>query len=117
MVDGFVSECRNTFTYCWRYAYWKSEVLVTDINLVSREILIVDGKGDKSRTVFMGDKVKIVLQYWLRERKEKEINCAFLFSSNRNSRLDRTVVNRLVNTYPAKIGKDITLHDLRHFNC
>ncbi|PIC69251.1 transposase [Sporosarcina sp. P16b] len=89
----------------------------TDINLVSREILIVDGKGDKSRTVFMGEKVKIALQSWLRERKEKGIDCEFLFPSNRNRRLDRTVVNRLFNTYSAKIGKDITPHDLRHFFC
>ncbi|PID03758.1 transposase [Sporosarcina sp. P2] len=90
---------------------------VTDINLVSREILIVDGKGDKSRTVFMGEKVKIALQSWLGERKDKGIDCEFLFPSNRNRRLDRTVVNRLFNTYSAKIGKDITPHDLRHFFC
>jgi len=90
---------------------------VNDINLVSREILIVDGKGDKSRTVFMGEKVKIALHSWLRERKEKGIDCEILFPSNRNRRLDRTVVNRLFNTYSAKIGKDITPHDLRHFFC
>lgn len=90
---------------------------INDINLVSREILIIDGKGDKSRTVFMGEKVKIALQSWLRERKDKEIDCEFLFPSNRNRRLDRTVVNRLFNTYSAKIGKAITPHDLRHFFC
>ena len=90
---------------------------VTDINLVSREILIVNERGDKSRTVFMGEKVKIALQSWLRERKEKGIDCEFLFPSNRNKRLDRSVVNRLFNTYSAKIGKDITPHDLRHFFC
>ena len=84
---------------------------------MSREILIVDGKGDKSRTVFMGEKVKIALHSWLRERKEKGIDCEFLFPSNRNKRLDRSVVNRLFNTYSAKIGKDITPHDLRHFFC
>ena len=84
---------------------------------MSGEILIVDGKGEKSRTVFMGDKVKVALQSWLRERKEKGIDCEFLFPSNRNRRLDRTVVNRLFNTYSAKIGKDITPHELRHLFC
>jgi len=47
-------------------------IKMTDINLVSREIHVVDGKGDKFRTVFMGEKVKIALESWLGERKEKK---------------------------------------------
>ena len=65
----------------------------------------------------MGVKVKIVLQSWLRERKEKGIDCESPLPSNRNRRLDRTVVNGLFNTYLDKIGKNITPHDIRHFFC
>jgi integrase/recombinase XerD len=53
------------------------------------------------------------ITFWLRE-KNRLWN---FFPSNRNRRLNHTVVNRLFNTYSAKIGKDITAHDLRHFFC
>ncbi|MEK5176927.1 tyrosine-type recombinase/integrase [Heyndrickxia sp. FSL W8-0496] len=89
---------------------------MSDFNTVSREI-IVNGKGDKTRTVFMSDKVKNAIQSWLRERNDKGIDNEFIFVSNRNKRLNRTTVNKLFNDYSQKIGKNITPHDLRHFFC
>ncbi|KYD14314.1 MULTISPECIES: tyrosine-type recombinase/integrase [Saccharococcus] len=90
---------------------------MSDFNLVSREITVRSGKGDKYRVVFMNDKVKSALQSWLKERKEKGIDSEYLFVSNRNKRLDRTTVNKLFKEYSERIGKDITPHDLRHFFC
>lgn len=89
---------------------------MSDFNTVSREI-IVNGKGNKTRTVFMSDKVKNAIQSWLRERNDKGIDNEFIFVSNRHKRLNRTTVNKLFNDYSQKIGKDITPHDLRHFFC
>lgn len=87
-----------------------------DFNLVSREI-IVNGKGDKNRTVYINDKVKTALQSWLKERGKKNIENNFLFVSNRNTPIDRTTINKLFNEFSQKIGKKITPHDLRHFFC
>jgi integrase/recombinase XerD len=90
---------------------------MNDFNLVSREITVRSGKGDKYRVVFMSDKVKSALQSWLKERKEKGIESEYLFISNRNKPLDRTAVNKLFKEYSEHIGKEITPHDLRHFFC
>ncbi|SHR09650.1 tyrosine recombinase XerD subunit [Mycobacteroides abscessus subsp. abscessus] len=88
-----------------------------DFNVVSREILVQDGKGGKSRTVFMNDKVKTALQSWLKERERLGIENEQMFVSNRNKRLDRTTINKLFNEYSETLGKVVTPHDLRHFFC
>jgi len=88
-----------------------------DFNITSREILVKNGKGSKSRTVFMNDKVKAALQSWLQEREKEGIENEQLFVSNRNKQMDRTTVNKLFKEYAEKLGKDITPHDLRHFFC
>jgi integrase/recombinase XerD len=88
-----------------------------DFNVVSREILVQDGKGDKTRTVFMNDKVKTALQSWLKEREKQGIENEYVFVSNRNKRLDRTTINKLFNEYSEALGKVVTPHDLRHFFC
>lgn len=90
---------------------------MTDFNVTSREILVLDGKGSKTRTVFMNDKVKAALQSWLKEREKSGIHNEYVFVSNRNRRLDRTTVNKLFNDYSEKLGKEISPHDLRHFFC
>ncbi len=89
-------------------------IKMTDFNVVSRE-LIVKGKGDKARTVFMSDKVITALKEWLKERKS--LDGEYLFISNRGTKLNRTVINKLFTTYSKQIGKEITPHDLRHFFC
>jgi integrase/recombinase XerD len=88
-----------------------------DFNVTSCEILVQDGKGSKTRTVFMNDKVKTALQSWLKEREKQAIENEYVFVSNRNKRLDRTTVNKLFKEYGEKLGKEISPHDLRHFFC
>ncbi|MBS4194672.1 tyrosine-type recombinase/integrase [Lederbergia citri] len=88
---------------------------MNDFNFVSREIIVKDGKGDKSRTVFMNDKVKESLQSYIRDRGEVESE--YLFISNRGKQLDRTTVNKLFKTFSNRLQKEITPHDLRHFFC
>lgn len=90
---------------------------MNDFNLTSRELIVQDGKGDKTRTVFINDKVKTALQSWSKERQSKGIDNEFLFVSNRNKPLNRTTINKMFNEYSEKVGKDITPHDLRHFFC
>lgn len=88
----------------------------SDINFISREI-VVEGKGKKTRIVFMNDNVKEALQSYLNERNKLELKHDYLFVSNRGKRLDRTTVNKFFKTYSDLIGKEITPHDLRHFFC
>jgi len=88
---------------------------MNDFNFTSREIIVKDGKGDKTRTVFMNDKVKDSLQGYIKERGDVESE--YLFISNRGKQLDRTTVNKLFKTFSDKLKKEITPHDLRHFFC
>jgi|tagenome__1003787_1003787.scaffolds.fasta_scaffold20812503_2 integrase/recombinase XerD len=92
-------------------------IKMDDFNLMSKEIIVREGKGDKTRTVFMNDKVRSALQGWLRVRKEEGIEQEFLFVSNRNKPLDRTTINKVFKEYEERIEKHITPHDLRHFFC
>ncbi|WP_138419721.1 tyrosine-type recombinase/integrase [Aquibacillus sediminis] len=89
-------------------------IKMSEFNLSSRE-LIVDGKGKKTRVVFINDKVHNALREWLRERKASDSEN--LFISNRDNPVNRTVVNKLFNKYSKMVGKEITPHDLRHFFC
>lgn len=88
-----------------------------DFHLTSSELVVTEGKGSKSRTVMLSDKVKTALQSWIRERKEKEITSEYLFPSNRGTKLNKTVINNLINEYSKDVGKEITPYDLRHFFC
>lgn len=92
-------------------------IKMNDFNFTSRELIVQDGKGNKTRTVFINDKVKVALQGWIRERKEKEINNDYLFVSNRNKPLNRTTINKLFTRFSKEVGKEISPHDLRHFFC
>ena len=90
---------------------------MNDFTFVPGKIIVKDGKGEKTRTVFMSDKIKDALKSWLKVREEKGIDSEYLFVSNRNKPLDRTTVNKLFNEHAEQLGKEITPHDLRHFFC
>lgn len=88
----------------------------SDVNFVAREI-IVEGKGKKTRIVFMNDNVKESLQSYLNERNQLELNHDYIFVSNRGNKLNRTTVNKFLKTYCRLFGKEITPHDFRHYFC
>ena len=81
-----------------------------DINIVTREVVIRVGKGDKQRVVFINDKIVNAVQEYLRERKS---DCPYLFVSRNGGRLNRSTVNRLFND----CSDNITPHTLRHYFC
>lgn len=91
-----------------------SEVLnikMSDINLVSKEVVVREGKGNKQRLVYINPKIIESVKEYLKERKSSELD--YLFISNKGNRVDRTVINKLFNKYSDKI----TPHTLRHFFC
>jgi len=81
---------------------------VDDIDLVSYELLVRKGKGDKVRIVYINDKIANAVREYLTERDDSG---PYLFPSRQGPRLERTTVNRLCNKYSDKI----TPHKLRHF--
>lgn len=83
---------------------------VADIDLISGEIRVRNGKGNKERLVYMNDKIKNALKEYLKGRKKIS---DYIFVSIRGNRLDRTVVNKLFRRY----SSNITPHKLRHFFC
>ncbi|PZT54352.1 tyrosine-type recombinase/integrase [Paenibacillus silvae] len=90
---------------------------MNEFNLTSRELIVSEGKGKKQRNVNIGSKARTALQSWIKEREEKGIKGEYLFVSNRGTKLDRTVINKLFKYYSGIVGKDVAPHDLRHFFC
>ncbi len=84
---------------------------LTDVDLVSYEIKVRCGKGDKSRLIFVGDKVVNAVRTYLKDRPESD--SPYLFLSRTKGKLDRSQVNRICNA----CSDVITPHQLRHFYC
>lgn len=81
-----------------------------DVNVVTREVVVRAGKGDKQRVVFLNDKIVNAIQEYLKERHS---DCLFLFVSRTGGHLDRSAMNRVFNS----CSDSITPHALRHFFC
>lgn len=82
-----------------------------DVSLTAREITVRHGKGDKTRGIFIGDKVVNAVREYIKERPDT--GSPYLFISHRGGPLSRGQVNRIFNAY----SDTITLHTLRHFYC
>ncbi|OAB39270.1 transposase [Paenibacillus macquariensis subsp. defensor] len=107
----------SVLAYCGLRISEALNVKMDSFNITSQQLVVSEGKGKKTRTVIINDKVRTSLQGWIKERNDTGITSEYLFISNRGSKLDRTVINKLFNNYSKVIGKEITPHDLRHFFC
>ena len=86
-------------------------LLPDDVSLTAKEITVRQGKGAKTRVVFIGDKVIDAVRDYLAERPDT--GSPYLFLSRRGGALSRGQVNRICNAY----SSTITPHTLRHFFC
>ena len=84
-------------------------LLPDDVSLTAKEITVRQGKGAKTRVVFIGDKVIDAVRDYLAERPDT--GSPYLFLSRRGGALSRGQVNRIFNAY----SSTITPHTLRHF--
>jgi len=82
-----------------------------DVDLVGREILIRDGKGEKARVAFINDKIINAVEEYRKIRTETE--CPYLFLNRYGEKLTRGRINQICNQY----SDFITPHKLRHFWC
>lgn len=82
-----------------------------DVDLVGREILIRDGKGEKARVAIINDKIINAVEEYRKVRPETD--CPYLFLSRESGKLTRGRINQICNEY----SDFITPHLLRHFWC
>ncbi|WP_366923069.1 site-specific integrase [Metallumcola ferriviriculae] len=92
-----VSECLN--------------IKKADLDFKTRE-LVVSGKGEKRRVIYMGDKITAALREYRAAVEIAEND--YIFKGDRNSkRMNRSYISRIF----SKHSDTITPHQLRHFFC
>ena len=83
-----------------------------------RKMVSVIGKGDKQRSVPLGDPAIDSCRRYLEARSdeltERNIDSEYLFINNKGERLTVRSVNRIVRAYGLKAGLRVTPHMLRH---
>lgn len=95
-----------------------TNILLSDVNLKQNTILI-HGKGDKQRTVYINDTLHSVLSEYVsfyRGRLSKAQNSNYLFPSSKSEKISVSTVNNIVNKVFESAGikqKGISAHILR----
>lgn len=90
-----------------------ANALLDNLDLKNK-ILLVTGKGNKERFLYLNNTVVNLLQQYLSTRHD---NCNYLFTSFHNNKLDYNDIYRIVRKYIEKAGLDVTkfsTHKLRH---
>lgn len=97
-------------------------IKLTDINFETNYI-IINGKGNKVRTVIMLDIVAEIIKDYLKEREEQGTldKNKYLFVGRqgveKNKPLHRSTVNNILKKYSELLSIFINPHKLRHFFC
>ena len=86
-------------------------ILDEDVDLIGREILIRQGKGDKARVIIINSKIVHAIEEYRKVRPATE--CPYLFLNRSGDKLTRGRINQICNDY----SDFITPHKLRHFYC
>lgn len=87
-----------------------------DINLMTGQLKVVQGKGSKDRIIWVNEDMLEKLQEW----KEKQFNrfgkCELVFCSRSKNNLNPKDIRDMIKKYAAKSGinKNISCHTLRH---
>lgn len=95
-----------------------SELVGLNISDLSQSTLVVTGKGNKQRTIYLNETCRRTLDDYLKFRLEqKNKQTPALFLNNQGTRLGARSVERLVKKYIDRAGLDsnkYTVHKLRH---
>lgn len=87
-----------------------------DVNLMTGQLKVVQGKGSKDRILYVSDDVIEEMGEW-KERQFKEWGKSELvFTTRTLKEIDGKAVRKMIKTYTDKAGidKDISTHNLRH---
>ncbi|MDK0681503.1 tyrosine-type recombinase/integrase [Clostridium perfringens] len=87
-----------------------------DINLMSGQLKVVQGKGKKDRILWINEEMLNILRNWKIEQSNKYGVVDLVFCSRNKKRLDDKGIRKMIETYSIKAGinKHITPHTLRH---
>lgn len=87
-----------------------------DINLMSGQIKVVEGKGLKDRILYIDDTMIKDLQDWKERMFQEWGKTEYVFTTRNLKQLDSKAVRKMIKTYTdkANIDKEITTHSLRH---
>ncbi|EJT6154949.1 tyrosine-type recombinase/integrase [Clostridium perfringens] len=87
-----------------------------DINLMSGQLKVVQGKGKKDRILWINEDMLNILRNWKIEQSNKYGVVDLVFCSRNKKRLDDKGIRKMIETYSIKAGinKHITPHTLRH---
>jgi len=92
--------------------------ITLDVVDFERKMVTVIGKGDKQRTVPLGDPALESCQQYLKARSKelakRNIDSEYLFINSEGEPLSVRSVNRIVRAYGLKAGMRVTPHMLRH---
>lgn len=83
----------------------------SDISLVTKQLRVTDGKGEKARIVIINSKIVAAVREY---KKTDQVESEWLFHNSRGEKLNQTTMNKMFKLYCPK-GCNITPHTLRHF--
>lgn len=92
-----------------------SELCNIKINDIKNDILVVRGKGDKDRTVYLNESCIKSIRAYMRVRSSEE--SPFLFLSERKTKISNRQVENIIKNSVENAGLDsrrYTVHKLRH---
>ena len=87
-----------------------------DVNLLSGQLKVVEGKGLKDRILYIENNIIEDLRSWRERQLEAWGETPYIFTSRNLKLLDGKAVRKMIKTYKDKAGinKNITTHSLRH---
>ena len=86
-------------------------------DIKSNDTLVITGKGNKERTVYLNDACKSAVSAYMRVRPHDGVKDKALFLSSRNQRISPKTVQHMVYAYLDKAGlgdRGLSVHKLRH---
>ncbi|PLR70281.1 tyrosine-type recombinase/integrase [Bacillus sp. UMB0728] len=81
---------------------------------IKREILRINGKGDKYRVIPLTENTKEAILNWLEERDQES---DFLLVSSKSNHITTRAIQHIFKKYSNQLGIEITPHSLRHTYC
>jgi len=93
-----------------------SEVLTlkkVDVNTAANQIRVMDGKGEKQRTVIINSKIVSAIREY---EKSDQVESEYLFHNSKGKILNPSTINKVFDEFSVE-GYHIHPHMLRHFFC
>lgn len=87
-----------------------------DINLMTGQLKVVEGKGSKDRILWISESIVEELRNWKEKQSKKLSRCEYVFTTSSKKKLDDRNVRRMVAEYSEKAGitKNVSPHTFRH---